>query len=68
MDNLYFKAFEKYGAALAMLYPSQVTALQDALEIFSEVGKIPRIEDCFVKLAFMMIVCDLRYQERKERP
>lgn len=67
MENLYFKAFEKYGAALASLYPSQIDTLIEALEEYSETGRIPKIQDRFVWLACMMILCDERHRERTER-
>lgn len=66
MEDIYFKAFDKYGAALATLYPSQLIALQYALEMYATTGKMAQIPDSFTRLAFMMIVCDLRSQERKE--
>lgn len=67
MENLYFKAFEKYGAALATLYPSQIETLIESLEEYKETGKIPKIQDSFTKLACMMIICDLRYKEGSEK-
>lgn len=67
MENLYFKAFEKYGAALAALYPSQIETLIDALEAYTATGKIPKIQDSFTRLACMMIICDLRHQEGRAK-
>lgn len=66
MENLYIRAFEKYGAALAMLYPTQLAALQDALEMYEETGKARLPDDNFTRLAFIMIVCDLRNQGNKK--
>ena len=67
MENLYFKAFEKYGAALAALYPSQIERLIEALEEYTATGKLPKMQDSFTRLACMMIICDLRYQEGREK-
>ncbi len=64
MENLYFEAFEKYGAALATLYPQQLQEVREALDIYTETGKIYRIEDSFARLAFNMIICDLRHSQR----
>lgn len=67
MGNLYFKAFEKYGAALAALYPSQIETLIEALEEYKATGKLPKMQDSFTRLACMMIICDVRYQEGREK-
>lgn len=66
MENLYFKVFEKYGAALSALYPSQIETLIEALEDYTETGKLPKMQDSFTRLACMMIICDLRYEEGRE--
>lgn len=65
MDSLFFKAYDKYGIALSMLYPSQIQSLQEALAEFAETGEIQQIEDSFTRLAFMMILCDLRHARRQ---
>lgn len=67
MENLYFDAFQKYGAALATLYPQQIQAIRDALDVYTETGKICKIEDSFARLAFNMIICDLRHDQGKEQ-
>lgn len=67
MENLYFAAFEKYGAALATLYPQQLQAIREALDIYTETGKICRLEDNFARLAFNMIICDLRHDQSRRR-
>lgn len=66
MTDIYFKAFEKYGAALAaVLHPSQLETLRKALEQYEATGKAPEIQDSFTKLAAMMIICDIRYEREK---
>ena len=65
MDNLYFKMFEKYAPALSLLWPSQLQNIRDALDIYSETGKIKRFDDKFAELAFVMILCDLRHERKK---
>lgn len=67
MKDLYFKVFEKYGAALAALYPSQIETLTEALEKYTATGKLPKMQDSFTRLACMMIICDLRYEEGREK-
>lgn len=67
MENLYFKIFDKYGAALAAnLYPTQIQVLQGALEIYADSGEIKHIEDSFTRLAFTMILCDLIFEKKKK--
>lgn len=67
MENLYFDAFEKYGAALKLLYPSQLREVADALDKYTETGTIERLEDSFSRLAFMMIICDARYKPKRKK-
>ena len=67
MKDLYFKVFEKYGAAMASLYPSQIETLINALEEYRATGNLPKMQDSFTRLACMMIICDLRYQEGREK-
>ena len=60
------QTIEKYSLALGCcLYPSQVEALHNALEYWRTNKKMPVLEDAFTKLAFLMIISDLMYQERK---
>ncbi len=67
MENLYFDAFEKYGAALSALWPNQIEELREALNQYTETGKIRRIEDSFSRLAFNMILCDLRSKKKGKK-
>lgn len=55
---------EKYSLALSMLHPSQMEELQESYIYFLKFGKLPRISDSFLKLAFMMIVSDQLWKER----
>ena len=58
----------KYSLAIGcMLHPSQVDALQYALDYWREYEKLPNIDDAFVKLAFLMIISDLIYQEKERK-
>lgn len=58
----------KYSLAIGgILHPSQVENLHNALDYWQKFEATPRIDDAFVKLAFMMIVSDFIYQEREER-
>ena len=65
MSDLYFMAFEKYGPALSALWPSQHQVLQKALDTYAKSRKITKIDDMFTRLAFMMIVCDIRYTAQR---
>lgn len=57
---------DKYGIALCgILYPSQMEQLRKELEYFKKYRQIRNIEDSFTRLAFMMIVSDLLWQERQ---
>lgn len=57
---------DKYGVALCgILYPSQMEQLRKELEYFKKYRQIRNIEDSFTRLAFMMIVSDLLWQERQ---
>lgn len=57
---------DKYGLALCgILYPSQMDQLRKELEYFRKYHQIRNIEDSFTRLAFMMIVSDLLWQERQ---
>lgn len=67
MENLYFDAFEKYGTALSALWPNQLEEVREALDIYTETGEIMRIEDSFSRLAFNMILCDLRSKKKGKR-
>lgn len=55
---------EKYSLALSLLYPSQMEELQESYIYFLKYGKLPRVDDSFLKLAFMMIVSDRLWKER----
>lgn len=58
----------KYSLAVGgVLHPSQVEHLHNALDYWQEYEKLPNIDDVVVRLAFLMIVSDLLYQEREER-
>ena len=62
----YTKTIDKYGFALCgTLYPSQMEQLQKALAFYRKTERITKIEDTFTNLAFLMIVSDLIWQERK---
>lgn len=65
MSDLYFMAFEKYGPALSALWPCQHRVLQKALNTYAKNGKITQIDDTFTRLAFMMIVCDIRHSVQR---
>lgn len=59
---------EKYSFAICfMLYPTQTERLYSHLDYYMKYDNIPKIDDSFVRLAFMMIVSDLMWQERQER-
>ena len=66
MDNLYFKAFDKYAPALSTLWPSQLQTLQEALDDYAETGKLRRMDDGFTRFALLMILCDLRHDGTEE--
>lgn len=61
IDNLYFRAFDKYAPALSTLWPTQLQTLQEALDDYAETGKLHRIDDGFTRFALLMILCDLRH-------
>lgn len=61
------RVLEKYGVALSMLYPSQSESLQEYYCYFLNYGKTPRIDDSFLRLAFLMIVADRLHEERGNR-
>ncbi len=57
----------KYSLAIGgCLYPSQVELLKDALKWYRDKGELPKVEDAFTRLAFLMIVSDLIYQEKEK--
>lgn len=59
---------DKYGIALSScLYPSQIETLHNALEYWRVNEELPYIDDSFTRLAFLMVVSDLLYHERKEQ-
>lgn len=64
--KLLANTIEKYGIALCgTLYPSQIEQLHRAVMIYQRSGRIQKIEDSFVNLAFQMIVADLIWQEKQ---
>ena len=64
---LFSRTLAKYGLALCSLHPSQMNELQDSLSYFRKTTKIPDIGDSFTRLAFMMIVSDLIWQEEQQK-
>ena len=64
---LFSRIFAKYGLALCSLHPSQIKELQDSLSYYRKTMKIPDIGDSFTRLAFMMIVADLIWQEEQQK-
>lgn len=64
MENRYFEIFEKYGAALAGLYPGQLEEIFAALDHYDRTGEILWIADCYARFAFRMLICDIRHGER----
>ena len=65
--ELLAQTIAKYSLAIGCcLYPSQVELLKDALAWYREKNEIPEIEDAFTRLAFLMIVSDLIYQESEK--
>ena len=65
--ELFAQIISKYSLAIGCcLYPSQVALLKDALAYWREYEEVPEIEDAFTRLAFLMIVSDLIYQEQEK--
>lgn len=65
--ELFAQTIAKYSLAIGgCLYPSQVELLKDALKWYRDNNEIPEIEDAFTRLAFLMIVSDLIYQENEK--
>lgn len=65
--ELFAKTISKYSLAIGCcLYPSQVELLHDALKYYRDNNKLPEIDDAFTRLAFLMIVSDLIYQEKEK--
>lgn len=65
--ELFAKIVSKYSLAIGCcLYPSQVNCLIESLCYWREHEEMPEIEDAFTRLAFLMIISDLLYEEREK--
>ena len=66
MDERFIETVNKYGTAFMLLYPKQSIMLRRELEYFYNTGKIRKVKDPFVELAYKMVLCDLYWQKRRE--
>lgn len=66
MDKKFIETVNKYGTAFMLLYPKQFEMLKRELEYFYKKGRIRKVKDPFVELAYKMILCDLYWQKQRE--
>ena len=64
--TLFEKVYEKYGLVIGKkLWGSQIEELQWAFDAI-EKGEKVELSDAFVQVVFDLIMCDLKWQSRKE--
>ena len=63
--TLFEKVYEKYGIVIGKrLWCSQIEELQRAFDAVEQ-GKKVELSDAFIQVMFDLIICDLKWQERK---
>lgn len=64
MTQQFIEIISKYGLAFSMLYPAQIKLIEKAVAKYERTGNIEQLEDSFCNLAYLMIICDLRSQDK----
>ena len=64
--TLFEKIYEKYGIVIGKrLWCSQIEELQQAFDTVEQ-GETVELSDPFVQIVFDLVICDLKWQQRKE--